>query len=227
MREAPLNPSPYLRFAHGLSGAILIGVVLACGYTFGKRISSAEAAVDQTGSDITLSRPDSSKPDSGTGSVQPPSQKSDSDTATGASGSDDNTATAEPSAPDASHAKPGAVPGGGSVEAVRGDEAQPGNSDRIEFNATAYCLTGYTAAGIATHRGMIAADPRILPLGSVVHILAGDYSGTYLVLDTGARIKGRRIDIYMPDRREAMSFGRRSVRVKVIGKVRPSHLRPR
>jgi 3D (Asp-Asp-Asp) domain-containing protein len=97
----------------------------------------------------------------------------------------------------------------------------------LEFNATAYCLPGYTAAGIVARKGTIAADPRILPLGSVVHIRAGEYSGTYLVLDTGAKIKGRKIDIYMSDRREAMSFGRRSVRLKIIGKVHPRHLQPK
>lgn len=112
-------------------------------------------------------------------------------------------------------------------EARVGDRVPTSDADLLEFNATAYCIAGSTAAGIATHRGTIAADPRILPLGSIVHIRAGEYSGTYLVLDTGPRIKGRKIDIYMPDRREAISFGCRPVRLKVLGRVHPSHLHPK
>jgi 3D (Asp-Asp-Asp) domain-containing protein len=112
-------------------------------------------------------------------------------------------------------------------EAALGDRVLASDADLLEFNATAYCLGGPTAAGIAAHRGTIAADPRVLPLGSIVHIRAGEYSGTYLVLDTGARIKGRKIDIYMPDRREAISFGCRPVRLKVLGRVHPRHLQPK
>ena len=112
-------------------------------------------------------------------------------------------------------------------DAALADTVPTADADLLEFNATAYCIAGYTAAGIATHRGTIAADPRILPLGSIVHIRAGEYSGTYLVLDTRARIKGRKIDIYMPDRREAISFGCRPVRLKVLGRVHPSHLQPK
>ena len=41
------------------------------------------------------------------------------------------------------------------------------------FLATAYCLKGQTASGIPVRRGIIAADPNILPLGSVVRLHAG------------------------------------------------------
>src|SRR6267143_3719180 len=45
--------------------------------------------------------------------------------------------------------------------------------DMVDFHATAYCLKGRTASGVDTRPGMIAADPRVLPLGTVVHIRAG------------------------------------------------------
>jgi 3D (Asp-Asp-Asp) domain-containing protein len=45
------------------------------------------------------------------------------------------------------------------------------------------------------------------------------HQGVYTVLDTGAKIRGRRIDIYLNDCREAVRFGRRSVQVTVL---RPS-----
>ena len=97
--------------------------------------------------------------------------------------------------------------------------------DAADFHATAYCLKGRTASGELTRPGVIAADPRVLPLGTVVHIRAGRYTGKYTVLDTGARIKGRIIDIYFPTYREAVSFGRQRVKVQVLG--RPARSAPR
>ncbi len=58
------------------------------------------------------------------------------------------------------------------------------------FSATAYCLNGKTALGQRVRRGIIAADPRVLKLGSQVYIDAGAYSGTYLVSDTGGSVMG-------------------------------------
>ncbi len=86
------------------------------------------------------------------------------------------------------------------------------------FVATTYCLKGRTAMGTGVQRGIIAADPRILPLGSRVQLSAGRYSGSYLVTDTGSAIKGRRIDIWVPSCGEARSFGRRTVYVAPVGR---------
>ena len=84
------------------------------------------------------------------------------------------------------------------------------------FHATAYSLRGITRAGTRVRRGVIAADPRVLPLGSVVQLKAGNYSGLYTVHDTGSAIKGKRIDVWMPSSREARSFGRQNVRLTVL-----------
>lgn len=84
------------------------------------------------------------------------------------------------------------------------------------YLATAYCLKGQTASGISVRRGIIAADPRILPLGSVVRLQAGAYSGIYTVMDTGGAIRGQRIDIYFPSRAEAIRFGARKVKLEVL-----------
>ncbi len=91
----------------------------------------------------------------------------------------------------------------------------------IPFVATAYSLKGRTASGEYVRPGIVAADPRVLPLGSVVKVHAGQYSGVYHVKDTGGRIRGRHIDIYMPSTRDAIRFGRRTVRVEVIRTGRP------
>jgi 3D (Asp-Asp-Asp) domain-containing protein len=84
------------------------------------------------------------------------------------------------------------------------------------YVATAYSLRGRTASGRMVSKGLIAADPRHLPLGSRVRIDAGAYSGEYVVADTGGMVRGRRIDIWTPTSREAMRFGRRVVKLTVL-----------
>ena len=84
------------------------------------------------------------------------------------------------------------------------------------YVATAYSLRGRTASGRMVAKGLIAADPRHLPLGSRVRLEAGAYSGEYLVADTGTLVRGKRIDIWTPSSREAMRFGRRTVKLTVL-----------
>ena len=84
------------------------------------------------------------------------------------------------------------------------------------YTATAYSLRGRTASGKPVARGVIAADPRVLPLGTRVRIDAGEFSGEYVVADTGGAVKGRRVDIWTPTAREAMRFGRRAVKLTVL-----------
>jgi len=88
---------------------------------------------------------------------------------------------------------------------------------RYRFEATAYTIEGITKSGIETQRGVIAADPRVLPLGTVVQISGiGPYSGRYLVADTGREIKGREVDIYVRNDAAAKRFGRKIVTVRVL-----------
>ncbi|HSP63008.1 MAG TPA: 3D domain-containing protein [Pyrinomonadaceae bacterium] len=84
------------------------------------------------------------------------------------------------------------------------------------YTATAYCLRGRTASGKPVNRGLIAADPSVLPLGTRVRVEAGSWSGEYVVEDTGGAVKGRRIDIWTPTTREALQFGRRPVKLTVL-----------
>jgi 3D (Asp-Asp-Asp) domain-containing protein len=86
-------------------------------------------------------------------------------------------------------------------------------ASRGTFSASAYCFTGRTATGQGVRRGIIAADPRVLKMGSKVYINAGAWSGVYTVADTGGAIKGKRIDIWVPGCGEARKFGRRSVQI--------------
>jgi 3D (Asp-Asp-Asp) domain-containing protein len=84
------------------------------------------------------------------------------------------------------------------------------------YSATAYAFRGRTASGRLVGKGVIAADPRVLPLGSRVRVEAGNWSGEYVVADTGGAIKGRKIDIWVPTTGEACRFGRRRVKLTVL-----------
>lgn len=84
------------------------------------------------------------------------------------------------------------------------------------FTATAYALRGRTATGAGVRRGIIAADPRVLPLGTKVRLSAGNWSGTYTVADTGGAVKGRKIDVWVPNNSEARQFGRRKIMLTVL-----------
>jgi 3D (Asp-Asp-Asp) domain-containing protein len=88
----------------------------------------------------------------------------------------------------------------------------------IRLMATAYCDKGRTRSGVRTRRGIVAADPRVLPLGTVLTILGPDTPAarTYTVMDTGGLVRGREIDIFMPSCASAARFGRKPVRVHVI-----------
>ncbi len=102
--------------------------------------------------------------------------------------------------------------------AAKGSAAESGSSVSlpVSYSATAYSLRGKTASGKYVTKGLIAADPRLLPLGSRIRLEAGTYSGDYLVADTGGLIRGRKIDIWTPNSREAMRFGRRKVKLTVL-----------
>jgi len=91
-------------------------------------------------------------------------------------------------------------------------ESEPAQS----FVATAYSLRGRTASGRMVGKGIIAADRRLLPLGTRVRIDAGPYTGEYVVADTGGAVRGRKIDVWVPSTGEAMRFGRRSVKLTVL-----------
>jgi len=93
---------------------------------------------------------------------------------------------------------------------------QQGLGPATPYVATAYSLRGRTASGRTVSRGIIAADPSILPLGSRVRLEHPGYSGEYLVADTGGAIRGRHIDIWTPSSSEAMRFGRRTVKLTVL-----------
>jgi 3D (Asp-Asp-Asp) domain-containing protein len=89
---------------------------------------------------------------------------------------------------------------------------------RLRFTATAYCKGTVTASGAAARAGVAAADPRILPLGSIIRVDGAPerHNGLYTVLDTGPAVQGRQIDLYMWSCHEALAFGRCAITVTVL-----------
>lgn len=91
------------------------------------------------------------------------------------------------------------------------------NAKVMRVKATAFALDGRTASGTPAREGIVAADPDVLPLGSRIRVTgAGEYDGVYIVTDTGRRISGREIDIYVPTAAEAKQFGEQMVNVTLL-----------
>jgi 3D (Asp-Asp-Asp) domain-containing protein len=104
------------------------------------------------------------------------------------------------------------------VEASQVAPAEPSPGVRLRFSATAYCKGTTTASGAQVRTGILAADPDLLPVGTVLQIdnLSARYNGIYTVMDTGPKVQGRHVDLYMWSCYEALSFGRRPITLNVL-----------
>jgi len=85
-----------------------------------------------------------------------------------------------------------------------------------DFQATAYCVTGISRSGAMIKPGHVAADPKVIPLGSMIYVESPLMGGIYQVLDTGDLVKGKIIDIFIPSYEKCIEFGRRAVKVQVL-----------
>lgn len=106
--------------------------------------------------------------------------------------------------------------GEGIVKASTEAAAEP--RDPLRFTATAYCKGQTTKSGVAVRTGIAAADPDLLPVGSVIQIgnTLEEYAGIWTILDTGPKVHGRHVDLYVWSCHEALAFGRRPVQVSVL-----------
>ena len=98
-------------------------------------------------------------------------------------------------------------------------------TDTAAIRATAYTHTDagcdmITATGTTVHRGTVAVDPRYIPYGTRMFIMATSGSYVYGVSeaeDCGGAIKGDRVDLYLPTYEQCMEFGRRVCTVYYLG----------
>lgn len=89
----------------------------------------------------------------------------------------------------------------------------------INVKATAYTpwdagCNGITATGAKATKGVVAVDPKVIPLGSKVYVPG---YGVAIAADTGGAIKGNRLDVCYETKNEAFSWGVKNVTVYVLG----------
>lgn len=86
-----------------------------------------------------------------------------------------------------------------------------------------YELTFYTHTGNNTSTGVypkinrtVAVDPSIIPYGTVLYIKG---HGVFIAEDSGADIKGHRLDIFLDTKEECINKGRVNADVYILGKL--------
>ena len=92
-----------------------------------------------------------------------------------------------------------------------------------QMNASAYTFGedggNSTATGIRPYKGVVAVDPKVIPLGTKLYIETSDGKYVYgeaIAADTGGSIKGYKIDLFLDTKSEVRKFGRRTVNVYVL-----------
>ncbi|WP_099158909.1 G5 and 3D domain-containing protein [Virgibacillus ndiopensis] len=95
------------------------------------------------------------------------------------------------------------------------------NSKVLYMTATAFTAdcggcSGHTATGVDLQANpnakVVAVDPSVIPLGSKVWVEGYGYA---IAADTGG-FSGNHIDVHVPTKADAYSFGRKNVKVKII-----------
>ncbi|MFC3882056.1 ubiquitin-like domain-containing protein [Bacillus songklensis] len=106
------------------------------------------------------------------------------------------------------------------VAQVSRDDHQSGREFYVQSTAyTAFCsgCSGKTRTGIDLRANpnakVIAVDPSIIPLGSKVYVEGYGYA---IAADTGGAIKGNKIDVFFADKSRAYTWGRRTIKIKVL-----------
>jgi 3D (Asp-Asp-Asp) domain-containing protein len=84
---------------------------------------------------------------------------------------------------------------------------------RLRVDAVAYHLPGWTASGLPVGKGVVAVDPKLIPLGTRLYVPG---YGRGIAADVGVAIKGRIIDLWMPNHAAARKWGRRTVTITVF-----------
>jgi 3D (Asp-Asp-Asp) domain-containing protein len=108
--------------------------------------------------------------------------------------------------------------------------AAPSRSENLRYKkvlkmrATAYSakepgLNSTTASGMKAVKGVVAVDPKVIPLGTKVYVETSDgrfIYGNAVAADTGGAIKGSKIDLCMNTVAECNRFGVRDVNVYIL-----------
>lgn len=104
---------------------------------------------------------------------------------------------------------------------IPGSVATPEGGRVLIMEATAYApdthscgkADGITAIGLRATYGIVAVDRRVIPMGTRLFVEGYGYA---LAGDVGGAIRGNRIDLCFNTHREAVRYGRRTVKVHIL-----------
>lgn len=83
---------------------------------------------------------------------------------------------------------------------------------QLTVKSYAYALRGTTATGVPVAPGVIAVDPRVIPLGTRLYVPG---YGEGIAADTGGDIKGNTIDVWMSSSQAASDWGIKTITITV------------
>ena len=98
------------------------------------------------------------------------------------------------------------------IEGPAFGQPQAPRAYKLKVDAVAYSLPGSTALGVPVRKGVVAVDPKLIPLGTKLHVPG---YGPGLAADVGYAIKGKVIDLWFPSIAKARQWGRRTVTITV------------
>ena len=113
---------------------------------------------------------------------------------------------------DASQAVPQAPPARGAAPTA---EASAPSGRSFTARMTAYAHGTRTASGTPVRWGVVAVDPKVIPLGS--RLMIEGFEDVFVAEDTGGGVRGNHVDIYFPDVASAIRFGVQYRRITVLG----------
>lgn len=119
-------------------------------------------------------------------------------------------AGADPSPASDAGTNPGTDSGAVTTEAK---PAAPRTGRQLTVQATAYALPGTTAIGVGVRYGIIAVDPRVIPLGTRLYVPG---YGEGIAADTGEAVKGNRIDVWLPSEAQAQEWGVKTLTITIL-----------
>jgi 3D (Asp-Asp-Asp) domain-containing protein len=94
---------------------------------------------------------------------------------------------------------------------------------RIVMRATGYYVgekyvpSDTTYLGFKLRRGLVAVDPKVIPLRTRLYVKGYGYA---YAADTGSAIKGNRIDLAVKGKKEEAQFNRKKITVYILEKAR-------
>jgi 3D (Asp-Asp-Asp) domain-containing protein len=106
----------------------------------------------------------------------------------------------------------GSVVATGAAAARTESSEQADGAYQLKVDAVAYYLPGNTASGLPVGKGVVAVDPKMIPLRTRMFVPG---YGKAIAADVGTAIKGRIIDLWMPSTAAARKWGRKTITITV------------